>query len=57
MTTDNPVEVFIAAFGNETQAGVALKDFKEMNREGSIDLIDAVVLVHKTGWRGVGQDP
>jgi len=46
--TDNPVEVFIAAFGNETQAGVALKDFKEMNREGSIDLIDAVVLVHKT---------
>jgi uncharacterized membrane protein len=46
--TDNPVEVFIAAFGNETQAGVALKDFKTMNREGSIDLIDAVVLVHKS---------
>jgi uncharacterized membrane protein len=46
--TDNPVEVFIAAFGNETQAGVALKDFKDMNREGSIDLIDAVVLVHRT---------
>jgi len=46
--TDNPVEVFIAAFGNETQAGVALKDFKTMNREGSIDLIDAVVLVRKT---------
>ena len=48
MMTDNPVEVFIAAFGNETQAGVALKDFKMMNREGSIDLIDAVVLVRKT---------
>ena len=43
---DNEVDVFVAAFGNETQAGVALKDFKAMNREGSIDLIDAVVLVH-----------
>jgi len=48
MMTDNTVEVFIAAFGNETQAGVALKDFKTMNREGSIDLLDAVVLVRKT---------
>jgi uncharacterized membrane protein len=48
MMTNNPVEVFVAAFGNEAQAGVALKDFKEMNREGSIDLIDAVVLVHQT---------
>jgi uncharacterized membrane protein len=44
--TNNSVDVFVAAFDNETQAGVALKDFKEMNREGSIDLIDAVVLVH-----------
>ena len=46
--TDKPVEVFVAAFGNETQAGVALKDFRAMDREGSIDLIDAVVLVHGT---------
>lgn len=42
------VEVFVAAFGNETQAGVALKDVKAMDREGSIELIDAVVLVHGT---------
>jgi uncharacterized membrane protein len=48
MMTDNPLEVFVAAFANETQAGVALKDFKAMNREGSIDLIDAVVVVHGT---------
>jgi uncharacterized membrane protein len=40
------VDVFVAAFGNETQARVALKDFREMERDGSIDLIDAVVLVH-----------
>jgi uncharacterized membrane protein len=43
---DNPVEVFVAAFGNEEQAGTALKDFKAMDREGSIELIDAVVVVH-----------
>jgi uncharacterized membrane protein len=46
--TDNQVQVFVAAFDNETQAGVALKDFRAMDREGSIDLIDGVVLVHGT---------
>jgi len=46
--TDNQVQVFVAAFDNETQAGVALKDFRAMNREGSIDLIDAAVIVHGT---------
>ena len=49
--TDNPVEVFVAAFGNEAQAGVALKDFRAMDREGSIDLIDAAVVVHGTDGR------
>jgi uncharacterized membrane protein len=44
--TDNSVDVFVAAFDNEAQAAVALKDFRTMDREGSIDLIDAVVLVH-----------
>jgi uncharacterized membrane protein len=44
--TDNQVQVFVAAFDNETQAGVALKDFRAMDREGSIDLIDGVVVVH-----------
>jgi len=46
--TDNQVQLFVAAFDNEVQAGVALKDFRAMDREGSIDLIDAVVLVHGT---------
>jgi uncharacterized membrane protein len=41
----NPVEVFVAAFGNEEQAGEALKDFQSMDREGSIELIDAAVIV------------
>ena len=43
--TENPVQVFIAAFGEETGAAAALKDFRAMDREGSIDLIDAVVVV------------
>jgi uncharacterized membrane protein len=41
----NPVEVFVAAFDNEEQAGEALKDFRTMDREGSIQLIDAAVIV------------
>jgi len=46
MTTTGPVEVFIAAYNDEGSAAKALKDFKAMNLEGSIDLIDAVVVVH-----------
>jgi len=48
---DNEVQVFVAAFDNETQAGVALKDFRAMDREGSIDLIDGVVVVHGADGR------
>jgi uncharacterized membrane protein len=44
--TEEHVEVFVAAFGTEEQAGEALKDFKAMDREGSIELIDAAVIVH-----------
>jgi len=46
--TSNPVQVFVAAFGTEEQAGAALKDFRAMDREGSIELIDAVVVVRGT---------
>ena len=45
--TDNAVEVFIAVFDNETQAGQALRDFRTMHRQGAIDLVDAVVVVRK----------
>jgi uncharacterized membrane protein len=41
------MQLFVASFDNETQAGVALKDFKSMDREGSIDLIDAAVIVRR----------
>jgi uncharacterized membrane protein len=38
--------VFIAAYDDEGGAKQALKDFQQMDREGSIDLIDAAVIVH-----------
>lgn len=42
----NPIQIFIAIYDNETQAAQALKDFQTMDRDGSIDLIDAAVIVH-----------
>jgi uncharacterized membrane protein len=44
--SSNPVQVFIAAYGSEGGADSALQDFRAMDREGSIDLIDAAVAVH-----------
>src|SRR3954471_8541920 len=44
--SSNPVQVFIAAYQSEDAAGAALKDFRAMHREGSIELIDAAVAVH-----------
>ncbi|HKE50365.1 MAG TPA: DUF1269 domain-containing protein [Actinomycetes bacterium] len=43
--TSNPVQVFIAAFETEGEAGDALRDFRTMDRDGSIKLIDAAVVV------------
>ena len=42
---DTPLQVFVAAFDNERQAGAALEDFRTMDPDGSIELIDAVVIV------------
>ena len=42
---DGTLQVFVAAFGDEKQASAALQDFRAMDREGSIELIDAVVVV------------
>ena len=44
--SSNAIQVFVASFGDEVQAHQVLKDFKAMDREGSIDLIDAAVVVH-----------
>ena len=43
--SDNPIEIFIATFSNETEAKETLADFKWMDSEGSIELIDAAVIV------------
>jgi uncharacterized membrane protein len=45
--TTSTLELFVAAFGSEDAAGAALKDFKVMDREGSIELIDAAAIVHR----------
>ena len=42
---DNTLQVFVATFSDETEAASALQDFRAMDREGSIELIDAVVVV------------
>jgi uncharacterized membrane protein len=42
----NPVQLFVAAYDSESGADDALRDFKSMHREGSIELIDAAVAVH-----------
>lgn len=44
--SSNPIQVFIAAYQTEDGADAALKDFRAMHREGSIELIDAAVAVH-----------
>lgn len=39
------VQVFMASFSDETEAAAALADVRAMDKAGSIELIDAVVLV------------
>src|SRR3954470_13776693 len=46
--TDKTLEVFVAAYSNETSAGVALDDLKSMERAGSIKLVDAALVVRDT---------
>ena len=43
--SENPIQVFIATYGDEAGAKAALHDFQAMDREGSIELIDAAVIV------------
>ncbi|WP_053202631.1 DUF1269 domain-containing protein [Jiangella muralis] len=54
--SDSNVEVFVAAFGTEDEAGQALKDFRAMAREGSIDLIDAAVVVRRADGKVTFQE-
>jgi uncharacterized membrane protein len=44
-TTDDQIELFVAVFGNETEAKEMLRDFQAAQKQGSIDLIDAAVIV------------
>jgi uncharacterized membrane protein len=42
---ENEVQVFVAVFDDESEANETLKDFQAMQRAGSIDLVDAAVIV------------
>jgi uncharacterized membrane protein len=44
--SENPIQIFIAVYADEVGAKQALKDFRTMDKEGSIELIDAAVVVH-----------
>ena len=44
--TDKTLEVFVAVYGDETSAGVALQDLKSMEKARSIELVDAALVVH-----------
>lgn len=46
-SSSTTIELFVASFGTETEAGAALKDFQSAHRSGAIDLIDAAVIVHR----------
>ena len=48
---DTPLQVFVAAFDTERQAGAALEDFRTMDPDGSIELVDAVVIVREPTGR------
>jgi uncharacterized membrane protein len=44
--SDKPIQVFVASYDDELGAKQSLQDFQAMHRDGSIDLIDAAVIVH-----------
>jgi hypothetical protein len=44
---NNPVQLFVAAFEDEEQAGAALEDFQAVDRDGSIKGLYAAVIVRQ----------
>ncbi|PSL02822.1 putative membrane protein [Haloactinopolyspora alba] len=46
--SDTQIEVFVATFNEEHEAGAALEHFRAMSHEGSIEMIDAAVVVRGT---------
>jgi uncharacterized membrane protein len=46
MSSSSTVELFVASYASEPEAGAALKAFQSAQRDGAIDLIDAAVIVH-----------
>src|SRR5690242_14278010 len=45
--SEKPIQLFVASYDDEVGAKQSLMDFQQMHREGSIDLIDAAVIVRQ----------
>jgi len=45
--TDSPVQVFVATFDNEKQAADVLAELNKMDKDGSLELVDAAVVVRR----------
>ncbi|WP_158602855.1 DUF1269 domain-containing protein [Jiangella rhizosphaerae] len=54
--SDSTVQVFVAVFGTEDEAGEALEDFRTMDRQGTIELVDAVVVVRRADGKVAFQE-
>jgi uncharacterized membrane protein len=53
----NPIQVFVAMFDDEKQADAALADFQAADREGSLKLLDAAVVVRRVDGKVRVEEP
>jgi len=51
--SENPISVIAAFYGNETKASDVLAQLKQMDKDGTIDIMDAAVVVKEADGRRV----
>jgi len=51
--SENPISVIAAFYGNETEASDVLAQLKQMDKDGTIDIMDAAVMVKEADGRRV----
>lgn len=51
--SENPISVIAAFYGNETEASDVLAQLKQMDKNGTIDIMDAAVMVKEADGRRV----
>ena len=50
--SENPISVMAAFYADETRAGDVLTQLKQMDKDGTIDILDAAVMF-KAGWEAI----